>query len=101
LFDLGTVDLATGMERLRPVPFCQALDRGDILGLAEIVHVAPQLARQMRNRVGDCGACRLFSCLLARQAEHGWIDVAPLSARELAFYRERVGADVLQELLRR
>jgi hypothetical protein len=101
LFDLGCVDLATGMERLRPVPFCQALDRGDILKLSGIVGVKPNLARQVRDRVGDCGACRLFSVLLACQPEHDWVKVAPLSARELSFYTKRVGEDTVQTLLDR
>jgi hypothetical protein len=98
LFDLASVDLATGLERLRAVPFCQALDRGDILVLAEMAGVAPGLARQVRDLVGDCGACRLFSLLLARQAEHDWIRVRPLSERERAFYAQRVGADMVGSL---
>jgi hypothetical protein len=101
LFDLGSVDLATGMERLRSVPFCQALDCGDILRFAEIVEVTPELARQVRDRAGDCGACRLFSILLARQAEHEWIRVAPLSEQERSFYTARVGEDILHDLLER
>jgi hypothetical protein len=112
LFDLGRVDLATGMERLRPVPFCQALDRGDILKLGEIVGVAPNLVRMVRGRVGDCGACRLFSVLLAHQTEHDWVEataeamavaiaVAPLSARELSFYAKRLGQATMQKLLDR
>jgi hypothetical protein len=99
LFDLGSVDLETGLERLRSVPFCQALDGGDILRLAEIARVAPELARQVCDRVGDCGACRLFSVLLARQTEHEWIKVAPLTGRERSFYAARVGADALCKLL--
>jgi hypothetical protein len=87
------------MERLRSVPFCQALDCGDILGLGEIARIGPELARQVRDRVGDCGACRLFSVLLARRAEHGWIRVAPLSEQERSFYTTRMGANVMQGLL--
>jgi hypothetical protein len=101
LFDLKRVDLATGMERLRSVPFCQALDRGDIGVFAEVVHVAPESAQQVRDRVGDCGACRLFSILLARQAEHEWVRVAPLSQREWAFYADHIGIELLRELLDR
>jgi hypothetical protein len=101
LFDLGAVDLDTGMERLRSVPFCQALDRGDVLRLAEIAGVASELACQVRDRVGDCGCCRLSAILLARQPEHDWIEVPPLSDRETAFYTRRVGADTLQRLLDR
>ena len=101
LFDLGTVDLDMGMERLRPVPFCQALDRGDVLRLAEIARAASNLASQVRDRVGDCGCCRLLATLLVRQSEHDWIEVAPLSDREAAFYTERVGAETLQKLLGR
>jgi len=89
------------MERLRSVPFCQALDRGDVLRLAEIAGVASELSRQVRDRAGDCGCCRFSAILLARQSEHDWIDVAPLSDREMAFYTRRVGADTLQKLLDR
>jgi hypothetical protein len=52
----------------------------------------------VRDRAGDCGACRLFSVLLARQAEHEWIKVAPLSEQERSFYAERVGVDTLCKL---
>ncbi|MBN1581258.1 MAG: hypothetical protein JXA89_11195 [Anaerolineae bacterium] len=99
LFDLGHVDLATGLEKLRSVPFCLALDQGDILQIGRIVQVAPELAQDIRDRVGDCGACRLFSILLARQAEHGWLQVSPLSVRESAFYTKRLGANTVQRLL--
>ena len=99
LFDLQTVDFATGMDRLRSVPFCQALDRGDILRLAEMAQVSPGLARQVRDRVGDCGSCRLFSNLLARQLEHDWVRVHPLSVQELALYGRRLGRDMIEQLL--
>ena len=99
LFDLGEIDLVTGMEKLRPVPFCQALDQGDILRVAEIVQVAHDLARRVRDRVGDCGACRILSVLLARQPQHAWARVTPLSDREMAFYTEWVGAETLREIL--
>jgi hypothetical protein len=98
-FDLGAVDLATGMERLRAVPFCQALDWGDVRRLAEIVGVPPELARQVRDRVGDCGSCRLYAILLARQPAHAWVQVAPLSARERAFYSRHLGTETLHALL--
>jgi hypothetical protein len=99
LFDLGAVDFATGMERLRAVHFCQALDRGEVLALAEIAGVDPVLARRVRDQVGDCGCCRLLSLLLAERPRHNWISVPPLSARERAFYTARLGADDLQALL--
>jgi hypothetical protein len=101
LFDLGSVDLDTGMERLGPVPFCQALDRGDVLRFAEIAGVAPALAHQVRDRVGDCGCCRLSALLLARQPDHDWIRVSPLIDREVAFYTELLGADALLAFLGR
>jgi hypothetical protein len=99
LFDLAAIDLETGMERLRAVPFCQALDRGDLGHLAEIAGVAPDLARQVRDKVGDCGSCRLLSILLARQPAHDWIVVPPLSDRERTFYGAQLGSDTLSQLL--
>lgn len=101
LFDVGTVDLAGGMQGLQSSLLCQALDRGDITRLAEIAEVTPDLARQVRDAVGDCGCCRLCSVLLARQPEHGWLRVAPLSPRESAFYVRQLGEDTLPEILDR
>jgi len=75
------------------------LDRGDILRLAEIAQVSPGLARQVRDQVGDCGSCRLFSNLLVRQPEHDWVRVHPLSVQELALYGRRLGRDVIEQLL--
>jgi hypothetical protein len=101
LFDLERVDLVSGLERLRSVPLCQALDRGDIVGLAEIAGASPDLTRRVRDRVGDCGACRLISWRIARQAESGWMRVGPLSEREWSFYAEHIDAGLLTAVLGR
>jgi hypothetical protein len=101
LFDVGTVDLAEGLEELRSEPLCQALDQGDILHLAEIAQISAELAHQVRDVVGDCGSCRLFSVLLARRPELGWLKVAPLSTQESAFYAEQLGKNLLHKLLSR
>jgi hypothetical protein len=101
LFDLTEIEFATGMERLRSAPFCRALDRGDILHIAEIAQVDSDLARRVRNQVGDCGACRLFVLRLVCQPEYDWLRVAPLAARESAFFATRLGAKALHQLLNR
>jgi hypothetical protein len=101
LFDLGAVNLDSGMEGLRAAPLCLALDQGDLARVAELAGVPPELAQQVRERVGDCGACRLFSVLLARQPEHTWIRVSPLSAQEMAFYTAWLSVDTLHALLGR
>jgi hypothetical protein len=99
LFDLSTVNLTTGLEQLRSVPFCQALDDGDIAWLADIAHVEPAPLQLVRSQVGDCGSCRLLSISLARKPEYDWLNFAPLSQSESNFYSDRVGADVLAAIL--
>jgi hypothetical protein len=99
LFDLSTTDFATGMERLRSLPLCQALDRGNVLAIAETAGIDRGLALQIRDSVGDCGLCRLSFVRLSHLPEHGWMQTVPLSDRESAFYHRHIDAERLQELL--
>lgn len=94
LFDLTRTDFAAGMAALRNVPFCQALDRGDMMEFAEFAGFDLGNASQIRDQVGDCGACRLFSIALAAQPAHDWIRVQPLSPQEVVFYSERIGVPI-------
>jgi hypothetical protein len=87
------------MERLRAVPFCQALDQGNILQIAEMAGLNGERSQQVRDRVGDCGLCRLAFARLSRRQEYDWIQTAPLSNRETTFYGARLGQDTLHELL--
>lgn len=97
LFDLNVADFETGMEAMRSKSLCQVLDEGNMVRLAEISGVDPEMARQVRDVVGDCGVCRLCSARLAQQPEHAWIKAAPLSNREVAFYTSHLGALVLSD----
>jgi hypothetical protein len=99
LFDLGKTDFATGMERLRAVPLCQALDQGNVLGISELAGIDRDRAQGVRDRVGDCGLCRLSFARLSRLPGHEWLQTSPLSDRESAFYRTRLGTELPQELL--
>jgi hypothetical protein len=87
------------MERLRSNPLCQALDQGDVLLVAQMAGMAHKDAQRARERVGDCGLCRLAFARLARRTRPDWIQIAPLSAREATFYGERLGSNALLELL--
>ncbi len=86
LFDLTRTDFAKGMAALLEVRLCQALDRGDMTQYAEIAGIDPAIFRDIRDRVGDCGACRLSSLALATQPQYNWLRVPALSPQELAFY---------------
>jgi hypothetical protein len=99
LFDLSTTDFAVGMEGLHTDPFCQALDQGNLVHIAQLAGLDRSEARRVRDRVGDCGLCRLAFVSMRRQPEHNWLKTPPLSDRESAFYGERLGTDVLNELL--
>jgi hypothetical protein len=99
LFDLTTTDFAAGMERLRPNPLCQDLDRGNVLSIAGRAGIALSQARQIRDRVGDCGLCRLAFVSLRRRPDLNWLKTPPLSDRESAFYGARVAAALPNELL--
>lgn len=91
LFNLSTTDFETAMSALQPILFCQALDSGDMAAYATAAGIEPDLARRVRDRVGDCGACRLFSTALAAQPDHSWIQVPPLSPQERSFYAGALG----------
>lgn len=95
LFDLTRTDFAEGMATLLNVPFCHALDRGDMMQFAETAGVALETARQIRDQVGDCGACRLFSVALAAQSDYDWIRVPALSTQEVAFYTKHISQPTL------
>jgi hypothetical protein len=69
LFDLNVTPFAEGMARAAQAAFCHAIDAGDMAGMAAAAGVAPVLAEQVRDGVGDCGACRLWSVRLAQQPE--------------------------------
>jgi hypothetical protein len=60
--------------------------------------VERSLARQIRDRVGDCGACRLFSRRLATQSEFTWLRSAHLSPAEYAFYARHLGEETMSRL---
>jgi hypothetical protein len=98
LFDLTRTDFAKGMAGLLDIPFCCALDRGDMSQFAEIAGVDQQTAHEIRDLVGDCGACRLFSIALASQPENEWIRVPALSPQESAFYAAHIGRERLDGL---
>jgi hypothetical protein len=99
LFNLAETPFAEGMAYARTIPFCQALDAGDMIGLAQLAGVDPLLAHQVRDRVGDCGACRLCSVRLAHQPQNRWLQPTSLSPRETRFYQKRLGTDLLNAFL--
>jgi hypothetical protein len=98
LFDLGVTPFEEGMRALREVGFAQAIDAGDMAWLAEEAGVALPLHSRMRNAVGDCGACRLYSVRLA--AQHGRLKPTRLEPREICFYERYVARDDLEVVLR-
>ena len=99
LFDLSTVGFDAGIEEADRWAYCLAIDQGDILALAGLAGLEPTLARQVRDGVGDCGACRLFSMALADKGALGQGRVQPLSEREAIFYAELLSSAVLARLL--
>lgn len=98
LFDLGRVPFVVGMEHARKASFCQAIDVGDMAALAAIAHVDPMLASAVRASVGDCGACRLWSVRLAQDPANGWLKPTSLSAHEVRFYTNQLGAETMHTL---
>lgn len=98
LFDLSITPFEVGMELLQQQPLGRAIDCGDMAVLAAIAGVDRSTAQAVRDAVGDCGACRLWSVRLAQSAEHGWLKPTALSRRELIFYENRLGAPTLARL---
>ena len=49
LFNLSQTKFADGMERARKVPFCQAIDEGDMIKLSEIAGISTALAHEVRD----------------------------------------------------
>jgi hypothetical protein len=98
LFNLAQTHFADGMERARKVPFCQAIDEGDMIKLSEIAGISTELAHQVRDTVGDCGACRLCSVKLAADPQHNWMKPTTLTERETRFYNHHLGEPVMREL---
>jgi hypothetical protein len=96
LFDLTVTPFADGMARAAGAAFCHAIDAGDMERMAADAGVAPELARQVRDALGDCGACRLWSVRLAQQPQHAWLKPTTLSPREVRFYEARIGAETLR-----
>jgi hypothetical protein len=98
LFNLGEVAFAEGIDRLRNVPFCQAIDAGDMIEFSVLSGLDPNLVRRVRDQVGDCGVCRLASVKLTQQPEHAWLKPTQLSEREIHFYDRYLGADTLDAI---
>jgi hypothetical protein len=99
LFNLTEMSFAAGMDRASQVPFCHSLDEGDMIRYAQEAGIDLITAQSVRNKVGDCGACRLASVRLARRPEYGWVDAPELSPREVAFYEKILGRELLAESL--
>jgi hypothetical protein len=97
LFDLSATPFEQGMERLRAAPLCHVLDTGDMAGLAAVAEVDPVLAARVRDLVGDCGACRLWSVRLSQDPRYSWLKPAMLSPSEARFYGQRLGVEMLRD----
>jgi hypothetical protein len=97
LFDLTTMPFDDGMQILQDVGFAQAIDAGDMAWLAEEAGVALRQAARVRNAVGDCGACRLYSVKLAER--HDWLKPTRLEPREIRFYERYVAQEDLDAVL--
>ena len=91
LFDLARTSFEEGMGALAAEPLCQALDRGDVPAVAARAGLSVELAAQIRERVGECGLCRLAAVRLAAESAYSWLKAPSLSARELAFYERLLG----------
>ncbi|MFO7697693.1 MAG: radical SAM protein [Anaerolineae bacterium] len=98
LFDLATVTFEAGMQALRSEPYCQAIDRGDVMAMAERAGAPADWAQRVRAATGDCGLCRLASRLLTRDPSYAWLQAPSLSERERSFYRSTVADSVLDDL---
>jgi hypothetical protein len=98
LFDLGKTRFEDGMAFARTVPFCHAIDEGDMLKLSALSGIDASLAQHVRDTVGDCGACRLCSVKLASEPGNAWIKPTALSDKECRFYTAHLGEAVMQQL---
>jgi hypothetical protein len=98
LFNLAKTKFAHGMEFARKVPFCKAIDEGDMIKLSEIAGISSALAHQVRDAVGDCGACRLCSVKLATNPQYNWMKPTMLTEREYRFYNHHLGEAAMQQL---
>ena len=98
LFNLAQTRFDAGMEFARKVPFCQAIDEGDMIKLSEIVGISTELAHQVRDVVGDCGACRLCSVKLAADPQNSWMKPTALTERETRFYNQHLGEATMANL---
>ena len=98
LFNLAQTRFDAGMEFARKVPFCQAIDEGDMIKLSEIVGISTELAHQVRDVVGDCGACRLCSVKLAADPQNNWMKPTALTERETRFYNQHLGEATMANL---
>lgn len=97
LFDASQVDFAAGMQALTSAPLAQALDQGDMAEMAALTGLSPELAGQIRDRVGDCGACRLYSAALAGNSQYGWLKAPALSPQERPFYGQMLGPALYEQ----
>ncbi len=99
LFNLCEMPFPEGMRRARQASFCQALDAGDMLGYAQEAGIDLVAARDVRDRVGDCGLCRLATRRLAHHSENVWVKAPGLSPGEARFYAARLGRQLFKEIL--
>jgi len=98
LFNLSTTPFDEGMQRMQQVPFCHAIDTGDMTQFAQLAQIAPAQAQLIRNTVGDCGLCRLASVRLANQPEHAWLKPTRLSEHEIRFYETQLGTALAHDI---
>ena len=82
----------------RKVLFCQAIDEGDMIKLAELTGISTELAHHVRDAVGDCGACRLCSVKLANEPQNTWMKPTTISDKEQRFYHHHLSEDAMREL---
>jgi hypothetical protein len=101
LFRLTEMSFEEGMDRAHHVSFCHALDEGDMIKYTQEAGIELSTAQTVRNKVGDCGACRLASVRLARHPEYNWLNAPELSSREVTFYEKFLGEELLEEFLPR
>ena len=69
-----------------------------MIKLSEITGISTELANQVRDAVGDCGACRLCSVKLAADPQNNWMKPTALTARETRFYNQHLGEATMHAL---